>query len=207
MTTTVSAEHSGGALFVADFYPQLGEYLAAGHATGYHASAARARFQAWLTRHAVDDAPASEPVRDYLAQITGVPRLSTGQEAELDVRIGAGHRAERRLATGSGALPGAERQDLERLAEDGRQARNQLLDGHLLLVVSVAKRYTGRGVLLMDLIQEGNLGLVRAVDRYDPDKGYRFSTYATWWIRQAITRAIASRGPLTPRPPTPRPPA
>jgi RNA polymerase primary sigma factor len=201
MTTTVSAEHSGGALFVADFYPQLGEYLAAGHATGYDAGAARARFLAWLTRHAVDDPPASEPVRDYLAQIAAAPRLTAGQEAELDVRIGAGHRAERRLATGSGALPGAERQDLERLAEDGRQARHQLLDGHLRLVVSLAKRYTGRGVPFLDLIQEGNLGLIRAVERYDPDKGYRFSTYATWWIRQAITRAIARHGPPTQLPP------
>jgi RNA polymerase primary sigma factor len=201
MTTTVSAEHSGGALFVADFYPELGEYLAAGHATGYDAGAARARFLAWLARHAVDDPPASEPVRDYLAQIAAAPRLTAGQEAELDVRIGAGHRAERRLATGKGALPGAERQDLERLAEDGRQARNQLLDGHLRLVVSLAKRYTGRGVPFLDLILEGNLGLVRAVERYDPDKGYRFSTYATWWIRQAITRAIARHGPPTRLPP------
>jgi DNA-directed RNA polymerase sigma subunit (sigma70/sigma32) len=198
----VSAEHSDGALFVADFYPQFGEYLAAGHATGYDAGAARARFLAWLSRHVVDDTPASEPDRDYLAQIAAVPGLTAGQEAELDVRIGAGHQAERRLATGGGALPGAERQDLERLAEDGQQARNQLLEANLRLVVSLAKRYTGRGVAFLDLIQAGNVGLIRAVERYDPDKGYRFRTYATWWIRQAITRAIAGQGP----PPTPVPP-
>ncbi len=189
MTTTVSAEHSGGALFVPDFYPQFGEYLAAGHATGYDAGAARARFLAWLTSQAVDDAPAAE--------------LTAAEEAELGVRIEAGRRAEQRLADDRGALPGAERQDLERLAEDGRQARNQLLEANLGLVVSLAKRYTGRGAAFLDLIQAGNVGLIRAVERYDPDKGYRFRTYATWWIRQAITRAIAGQGP----PPTPVPPA
>jgi RNA polymerase primary sigma factor len=201
MTTSVSAEHSGEALFVADFYPELGEYLAAAHATGYDADAARARFLAWLTRHAVDGPPVTEPVRDYLAQLSQVPRLTAGQEAELAVRIEAGRRAEQRLAAGSGPpLPSAERADLERLAEDGRQARNQLIEANLRLVVSVAKRFAGRGVLFLDLIQEGNLGLVRAADRYDPGKGYTFATYATWWIRQAITRAIAGQLPPARRP-------
>ena len=104
MTTSVSAEHSGEALFVADFYPELGEYLAAAHGTGYDADAARARFLAWLTSHAVDGPPVTEPVRDYLAQFSQVPKLTTGQETELAVRIEAGRRA-----------------DLERLAEDGRR--------------------------------------------------------------------------------------
>ena len=191
MTTTVSAEHSDGALFVADFYPRFGEYLAAGHATGYNAGAARTRFLAWLTSQAADDAPAAG--------------LTAAEEAELGVRIEAGRRAGQRLAAGRGALPGAERQDLERLSGDGKQARNQLLDGHLPLVVSLAKRYTGRGVPLLDLIEAGNRGLIRALDRYDPGKGYRFHTYTTWWIRQAITRAIAGQGPPTQMPPPEEP--
>jgi RNA polymerase primary sigma factor len=194
MTTSVSAEHSGEALFVADFYPELGEYLAAAHAAGYDAGAARARFLAWLTSHAADGTPATEPVRDYLAQVATMPRLTAGQETELAGRIEAGRRAEQRLAAGSGPpLSSAGRAGLERLAADGRQARNQLLEANLRLVVSVARRFSGRGVPFLDLIQEGNLGLIRAVDRYDPAKGYPFGTYATWWIRQAITRAIASK--------------
>ena len=201
MTTSVSAGHSGEALFVADFHPQLGEYLAAGHATGYDAGAARDRFLAWLTSHAVDDTASAEPVRDYLAQISHVPRLTGEQEAELAVRIEAGRRAEQQLTAGSGPPASAERADLGRLAEDGRQARNQLLEANLRLVVSVAKRYTGRGMQFLDLIQEGNLGLIRAVDRYDPGQGYRFTTYATWWIRQAITRALAGQVRATRRPP------
>jgi DNA-directed RNA polymerase sigma subunit (sigma70/sigma32) len=181
MTTTVSAEHSDGALFVADFYPQFGEYLAAGHATGYNAGAARARFLAWLTSQAADDGPTAG--------------LTAAEEAELGVRIEAGRRAEQRLAAGRGALPGAERQDLERLAGDGRQARDELLEASRWLVASLANRYTGRGVPFLDLIQAGNRGLTRALDRYDPGQGYRFRTYATWWIRMAINRAIAGQVP------------
>jgi RNA polymerase primary sigma factor len=90
---------------------------------------------------------------------------------------------------------------MERLAEDGRQARIQLLEANLRLVVPVAKRFSGRGLLFLDLIQEGNLGLIRAVDRYDPSKGYGFATYASWWIRQAITRAVAGQVRPTGRPP------
>ena len=191
MTTSVSAEHSGQALFVADFYPQLGEYLAAGHAGGYDADAARARFLAWLTSHAVDDTAAADPVRDYLAQISNVPRLTGERETELAVRIETGRRAEQQLTAGSGPPSDAERLDLERLAEDGRQARNQLIEANLRLVVSLAKRFVGRGMPFLDLIQEGNLGLTRAVDRYDAGQGIPFGTYATWWIRQAMTRALA----------------
>jgi DNA-directed RNA polymerase sigma subunit (sigma70/sigma32) len=201
MTSSVSVEHSGGALFVADFYPQLGEYLAAGHATGYRAEAERARFLAWLTSHAVDDTASAGPVRDYLAQIAVVPRLTAAQETELAVRIETGRRAEQQLTADSGPPSSAGRLDLERLAEDGRQARNQLVEANLRLVVSLAKRFTGRGVLFLDLIQAGNLGLIRAVDKYDPDQGYRFATYASWWIRQALTRAIAAQVPATRRRP------
>jgi RNA polymerase primary sigma factor len=201
MTTSVSAGHGHEALFIADFYPQLGEYLAAGHASGYDADAARARFLAWLTSHAVDDTASAEPVRDYLAQISQVPRLTGEQETELAVRIESGRRAEQQLTAGRGPVSSAERADLERLAEDGRQARIQLLEANLRLVVSVAKRFSGRGLLFLDLIQEGNLGLIRAVDRYDPSKGYGFATYASWWIRQAITRAVAGQVRPTARPP------
>jgi DNA-directed RNA polymerase sigma subunit (sigma70/sigma32) len=201
MTTSVSAEHSGGALFVADFYPQLGEYLAAGHATGYDPDAGRARFLAWLTSHAADETASAGPVRDYLAQIAVVPRLTAAQETELAVRIETGRRAEQQLTADSGPPSGAGRLDLERLAEDGRQARNQLVEANLRLVVSLAKRFTGRGVLFLDLIQAGNLGLIRAVDKYDPGQGYRFATYASWWIRQALTRAVAGQVPATHRRP------
>jgi RNA polymerase primary sigma factor len=200
MTTSISAGHSG-ALFIADFYPQLGEYLAAGHATGYNAGAARARFLAWLTSHAADDTASADQVRDYLAQIAVAPRLTAEQETELAVRIETGRRAEQQLTADSGPPSSAGRLDLERLAEDGRQARIQLLAANLRLVVPVARRFAGRGVLFLDLIQEGNLGLIRAVDKYDPGKGYQFATYASWWIRQAITRAVAGQVPPTRRRP------
>ena len=130
-----------------------------------------------------------------------LPGLTAAEEAELAARIGAGRRAEQRLAGRGGPLPGTGQQDLERLAEDGRLARNRLLDANLRLVVSLASRYSGRGVPFLDLVQEGNLGLARAADRYDPGKGYPFATYATWWIRQAITRAIAGQVPPTRHPP------
>ena len=215
MTTGVSADHHHEGLFVADFYPQLGEYLAEHHVSGYDARAGRARFLAWLTRHvddgeealagtdaghaddlpaarvAVDDATADR--RDYLARVSTVPRLSVEQEAGLARRIEAGRHAEEKLAEGGSALSTDARLGLEWIAEDGRRARNHLLEANLRLVVSLAKRYAGRGMLFLDLIQEGNLGLIRAVEKFDYTKGYKFSTYATWWIRQAITRAIADQ--------------
>ncbi|HMI23960.1 MAG TPA: sigma-70 family RNA polymerase sigma factor, partial [Streptosporangiaceae bacterium] len=122
------------------------------------------------------------------------------QEAELAQRIEAGLAAERKLAEDGGRLTVSERIDLEWVAEVGTRARNHLLEANLRLVVVLARRFTGRGMPFLDLIQEGNLGLIRAVDRFDYTKGYRFSTYATWWIRQAITRALA--GQPSPREPT-----
>ncbi|NLU65730.1 RNA polymerase sigma factor [Streptomyces sp. HNM0574] len=148
-----------------------------------------------------DDAPAqqvaaagatADPVKDYLKQIGKVPLLNAEQEVELAKRIEAGLFAEDKLATEEKLAPKLKR-ELEIIAQDGRRAKNHLLEANLRLVVSLAKRYTGRGMLFLDLIQEGNLGLIRAVEKFDYTKGYKFSTYATWWIRQAITRAMADQ--------------
>jgi RNA polymerase primary sigma factor len=134
----------------------------------------------------------ADPVKDYLKQIGKVPLLNAEQEVELAKRIEAGLFAEEKLNSGE-EFDEATRRDLEWIIEDGRQAKNHLLEANLRLVVSLAKRYTGRGMLFLDLIQEGNLGLIRAVEKFDYTKGYKFSTYATWWIRQAITRAMADQ--------------
>jgi RNA polymerase primary sigma factor len=148
-----------------------------------------------------DDAPAqqvavagatADPVKDYLKQIGKVPLLNAEQEVELAKRIEAGLFAEDKLAAADKLAPKL-RRELEIIAEDGRWAKNHLLEANLRLVVSLAKRYTGRGMLFLDLIQEGNLGLIRAVEKFDYTKGFKFSTYATWWIRQAITRAMADQ--------------
>ena len=135
----------------------------------------------------------ADPVKDYLKQIGKVPLLNAEQEVELAKRIEAGLFAEEKLAEVGPDLSGGQRIDLEWVAEDGRRAKDHLLEANLRLVVSLAKRYTGRGMLFLDLIQEGNLGLIRAVEKFDYTKGYKFSTYATWWIRQAITRAMADQ--------------
>jgi RNA polymerase primary sigma factor len=134
----------------------------------------------------------ADPVKDYLKQIGKVPLLNAEQEVELAKRIEAGLFAEEILATQK-IKKAAEKADLQWIARDGQRAKTHLLEANLRLVVSLAKRYTGRGMLFLDLIQEGNLGLIRAVEKFDYTKGYKFSTYATWWIRQAITRAMADQ--------------
>jgi RNA polymerase primary sigma factor len=134
----------------------------------------------------------ADPVKDYLKQIGKVPLLNAEMEVELAKRIEAGLFAEEKLAS-NGKFSEKAREELEWISEDGRRAKNHLLEANLRLVVSLAKRYTGRGMLFLDLIQEGNLGLIRAVEKFDYTKGYKFSTYATWWIRQAITRAMADQ--------------
>nr|WP_150108414.1 RNA polymerase sigma factor [Brachybacterium muris] len=154
-----------------------------------------------------DDSPAqqvvtagatADPVKDYLKQIGKVALLNAAQEVELAERIEAGLYAEQKLKndeslhTKDGKLSKAGR-EMTMIAQDGRAAKDHLLEANLRLVVSLAKRYTGRGMLFLDLIQEGNLGLIRAVEKFDYTKGYKFSTYATWWIRQAITRAMADQ--------------
>ncbi|HSN11131.1 MAG TPA: RNA polymerase sigma factor, partial [Propionibacteriaceae bacterium] len=132
------------------------------------------------------------PVKDYLKQIGKVALLNAEQEVELAKRIEAGLFADERLNDVNPVKP-ADVEDYEWIAADGRRAKNHLLEANLRLVVSLAKRYTGRGMLFLDLIQEGNLGLIRAVEKFDYTKGYKFSTYATWWIKQAITRAMADQ--------------
>ncbi len=134
----------------------------------------------------------ADPVKDYLKQIGKVSLLTAGQEVELAKRIEAGLFAEEKLAKG-GRISAKMLEELEWITVDGRRAKNHLLEANLRLVVSLAKRYTGRGMLFLDLIQEGNLGLIRAVEKFDYTKGFKFSTYATWWIRQAITRAMADQ--------------
>jgi RNA polymerase primary sigma factor len=135
----------------------------------------------------------ADPVKDYLRQIGKVPLLDAGQEVELAKRIEAGLFADQKLTGAARGLSADARIDLEQVAEDGRRAKNHLLEANLRLVVSLARRYTGHGLLFLDLIQEGNLGLIRGMEKFDYTKGYKFSTYATWWIRQAITRAMADQ--------------
>ncbi|MHA7270603.1 RNA polymerase sigma factor [Arthrobacter sp. HLT1-20] len=149
-----------------------------------------------------DDAPVqqvmsagatADPVKDYLKQIGKVALLNAEQEVDLALRIEAGLFATEKLNAGADAMDAQLKRDLERIVHDGKRAKNHLLEANLRLVVSLAKRYTGRGMLFLDLIQEGNLGLIRAVEKFDYTKGFKFSTYATWWIRQAITRAMADQ--------------
>lgn len=148
-----------------------------------------------------DDAPAqtvmtagatADPVKDYLKQIGRVALLNAELEVELATRIEAGLFAEEKLKDDK-KMDKKLRREYGWIVEDGKRAKNHLLEANLRLVVSLAKRYTGRGMLFLDLIQEGNLGLIRAVEKFDYTKGYKFSTYATWWIRQAITRAMADQ--------------
>ncbi|MGH3026582.1 MAG: RNA polymerase sigma factor, partial [Gaiellaceae bacterium] len=147
-------------------------------------------------RRVVNDvawAPSADPVRSYLKEIGRIPLLTAEQEVDLAKRVEAGLFAGEKLEGGV-AMPASLRRDLEWIERDGQLAKRQLVEANLRLVVSLAKRYTGRGLAFLDLIQEGNLGLIRAVEKFDYAKGYKFSTYAMWWIRQAITRAMADQG-------------
>jgi RNA polymerase primary sigma factor len=175
---------------------------AAGQAARPRPGAAEGEEEAFVYGDDDDDLPAAQvasagatadPVKDYLKQIGKVPLLNAEQEVELAKRIEAGLFAEEKLAEPPAGPNNEQQWDMEWIAEDGRRAKNHLLEANLRLVVSLAKRYTGRGMLFLDLIQEGNLGLIRAVEKFDYTKGYKFSTYATWWIRQAITRAMADQ--------------
>jgi RNA polymerase sigma factor (sigma-70 family) len=214
MTTGSNAGPGDAELFVADFYPKLGEYLAERHAGGYDAVAGRAHFVIWLAEHAdksaarpphadrggagglpaaalsPGDVMARASLMDYIAEAGQVPEPGDREIAGLGARIRAGRDAEEALA-GGGALTAHERAALEWAADRGQRARDRLAEAHLRLVVSIAKRYAGRGLPFLDLVQEGSLGLVRAAEKFEDDKGYAFPAYATWWIRQAMTRAVA----------------
>ncbi|MEP7056138.1 MAG: RNA polymerase sigma factor [Actinomycetota bacterium] len=141
---------------------------------------------------ALKASPTSDPVRMYLKDIGKVPLLTAEEEVDLAKRVEAGVFASEKLAT-TPKLGAAMRRDLQAIERDGQLAKKKLVEANLRLVVSIAKRYVGRGMLFLDLIQEGNLGLIRAVEKFDYTKGYKFSTYATWWIRQAISRALADQ--------------
>ncbi len=134
----------------------------------------------------------ADPVRAYLKEIGRVRLLTAEQEVDLAKRVEAGLFAAEKLASGV-AMPASLRRELEWIERDGQAAKRGLIEANLRLVVSLAKRYTGRGMAFLDLIQEGNLGLMRAVEKFDYAKGYKFSTYAMWWIRQSITRAMADQ--------------
>ena len=138
-------------------------------------------------------APTNDPVRMYLKEIGRVALLTAQEEVDLAIRIENGLAAEDKLETVGDKLPADEVADLRWTRRDGLRAKRHLVEANLRLVVSIAKRYVGRGMQFLDLIQEGNLGLIRAVEKFDHTKGFKFSTYATWWIRQAITRAIADQ--------------
>ena len=144
-------------------------------------------------RRVVTSGATADPVKDYLKQIGRVSLLNAEQEVDLSERIEAGLYAQHLLETEGDTLDFKRKRELKWAASDGKKAKDHLLEANLRLVVSLAKRYTGRGMLFLDLIQEGNLGLIRAVEKFDWKKGFKFSTYATWWIRQAITRAMADQ--------------
>ena len=192
------------ALFITDLYPPLGAYLARRHERGYDAVAGRARFLLWLAAHADDGDGA---LRGYAARAVAAAPLTAEEEARLAARVAAGRRAEERLAAGGDPLAAEERARLRRIAHDGSQAGQRLLEASLPLVTPVAERFAGRGLPLADLVQEGNRGLIRAIQRYDHTRRYRFATFATWWIRQAITQALAGLPSGAPdlEPPAPEP--
>jgi RNA polymerase primary sigma factor len=217
MTTGSDAGDGRAELFVADFYPRLGEYLAERHASGYDAVAARARFVIWLAQHVdknaarppradpggqaaapltAGDVMARDALTDFIAEAGQVPEPGAGEIAELGTRIAAGRDAEETLAAGR-ALTADERAGLEWAAGQGRRAKDRLLKAHLRLVAGIAERYAGRGVPFLELVAAGNLGLIRAAEKFDDGKGYTFPAYATWWIRQSITRAVAGQARTT----------
>ena len=136
----------------------------------------------------------SDPVRMYLQEIGRYPLLTPQQEVELSMQMEAGIRADEKIEEDADSLPDGDRPILERAIRQSDRARRRLVEANLRLVVSIAKKYVGRGLSMLDLIQEGNLGLIRAVEKFDYRKGFKFSTYATWWIRQAVTRALADQG-------------
>ncbi len=167
--------------------------VAAGEEDGDGLLARRRRRRAERSIERYDVGTNGDPVRMYLKEIGRVGLLSADEERHLAQRIEAGHLAATALDEAAATIDASEQRRLMRSVQSGQDAKSDLIQANLRLVVSIAKRYSGRGMLFLDLIQEGNLGLMRAVDKFDYTKGFKFSTYATWWIRQAITRAIADQ--------------
>ncbi|MDP9101410.1 MAG: RNA polymerase sigma factor [Actinomycetota bacterium] len=197
----VTADDVGAALMLAELPPEaMDAVLAALSTAGVEvldpAEADEEEEREALARKedqlALKAGPTSDPVRMYLKEIGKVALLTAADEVDLAKRVEAGLFASEKLVT-TASMPERMRRDLEAIQYDGAKAKRRLVEANLRLVVSIAKRYVGRGMLFLDLIQEGNLGLIRAVEKFDYTKGYKFSTYATWWIRQAITRAIADQ--------------
>ncbi|MEY3339482.1 MAG: hypothetical protein RL575_575, partial [Actinomycetota bacterium] len=147
-----------------------------------------------MTTSTAKDSIGSDSVRLYLSEIGQVPLLTADEEKDLGKKIKAGLVAQAKLNTSDGDLSFAERRKLQRMAKDGEKAKDHMVRANLRLVVSVARRYDRKELQLADLIQEGNIGLMHAADKYDYEKGFKFSTYATWWIRQSMTRALADQG-------------
>ncbi|MEJ5226202.1 MAG: sigma-70 family RNA polymerase sigma factor, partial [Anaerolineales bacterium] len=147
-------------------------------------------FETWA--NPIEHIPSDDTIGLYLKEMARVPLLGVDEERDIAIRIEKGRRAKAELLK-KPTMSAAQRRDLEALVSDGQTAREHLIKANTRLVVSIAKRYMGRGVHFLDLIQEGNLGLMKAVEKYDYKRGFRFSTYATWWIRQTITRAIADQ--------------
>jgi RNA polymerase primary sigma factor len=180
-------------LFIAELHPGLGAYLAERLSGGFDSDLGQARFDAWLSAHAEEG-----PVAKYLERIGRRPPLSAAEEAELAALARARQDALQQFAEAGDSLTPEVRDELRHVVGDGALAASRLLAANAQLVVDIARRYTDRGLTFWDLIQAGNQGLKRAAEKYDPDKGYRFATYATWWIRQAITRALAAGTPRVP---------
>src|SRR5690349_19983179 len=162
-------------------------------ATGFDAADIDAVEESELASGADERGVSADLVRAYLNGIGRTKLLTAAQEVDLAKRVEAGLYAEEKLAEAGLDIDATLAADLKVIAVEGQAAKDHLLEANLRLVVSIAKRYTGRGMAFLDLIQEGNLGLIRAVEKFDYTKGYKFSTYATWWIRQAITRAMADQ--------------
>jgi RNA polymerase primary sigma factor len=187
----------GSAMTTTATFPPPGDLSDLGQ-NGRAAAAERRRARLGVKKSGENVVSTSDPVRMYLREIGRVPLLTAQGEVALAIRIKAGAEASEQLADIEAAgtpekLTAAEARNLQELADDGDEAKSALIQANLRLVVSIAKRYVGRGMQLLDLVQEGNMGLMRAVEKFDHTKGFKFSTYATWWIRQAITRSIADQ--------------
>ncbi len=189
-TLTPTAQSTGAGVDETDAEPDGGAAVPPQGRAPLHPEAAAE--EAPASARTESAGPSADLFRQYLREIGRIPLLTAAEEVELARRVEAGLFAEEKLST-TPDLDGELAHDLDRLVVMGRVAKRRLIEANLRLVVSVAKRYVGRGLTMLDLVQEGNLGLIRAVEKFDYARGYKFSTYATWWIRQAMSRALADQ--------------